>query len=135
MRRWKWVVATNKIAQQIGLGWLVRCVGFVALAVLWIISIPLMLAYYFSPYRLSVHTFYFDQLYQWTIVLPLRALARLCSAVDRWLVDATVDWIARVPVWVGNIMRSLQMGVISFYALSMLLGAVILLLVRLMWGA
>lgn len=135
MRRWKWVVATNKIAQHIGLGWLVRCVGFVALAALWIISIPLMLAYYFSPYRLSVHRFYFDQLYQWTIVLPLRALARLCSAVDRWLVDATVDWVARVPVWVGNFMRSLQMGVISFYALSMLLGAVILLLVRLMWGA
>jgi NADH-quinone oxidoreductase subunit L len=135
MQRWPWVVRIREIADRAHLGWLASFAGQLILAVFYILTIPLILFYFISPYRLSADRFYWDEIYDWTVVRPLRAIAHICAAIDRWFVDGLVELIARVPMWAGNLMRSLQVGVFSFYALSMILGACILLVVRWLWGA
>jgi len=47
---------------------------------------------------------------------------------DRYIVDGLVNFIGRVPWWLGSGMRVLQNGLVQFYALSMVLGLVVLLL-------
>ena len=57
----------------------------------------------------------------------------LCAAiVDRWLVDGVVDSIGRAPRWAGLLMRSLQTGLVQFYAVAMVLGVLVLLATRLL---
>ena len=54
---------------------------------------------------------------------------RVATAIagDRWIVDGLVNLCGYIPVAVGSLMRSLQMGLVQFYALSMVLGVLILL--------
>jgi NADH-quinone oxidoreductase subunit L len=111
------------------LGWFVRLLGNLALLVVLTISAPLLLGRYISPYRLSYGKFFFDEIYNALIVTPLRWLARLLDLVDQWLVDGTVNAIGRIPPTIGNLMRSMQTGMVQFYALAMVLGGLVLLLV------
>ncbi len=134
MRRWSWVQTVQRRADQVWLGWLARWVGRGVLLAIWIVTVPLILTNFVSPYRLSYGKFFLDELYDWTIIRPLRALGQVCYALDRWLVDGLVNGIGRLPVSLGDLMRSLQMGLVPFYALSMVLGVVVLVLVRVLWG-
>jgi NADH-quinone oxidoreductase subunit L len=88
-----------------------------------------------SPYKLSLHKFFFDEIYQLLIVWPLRAGAAVCYAVDRWIIDGLVNLAGRIPPLVGGLMRSLQMGLVQFYALAMVLGLLVLLAARIMLAA
>ncbi len=83
-------------------------------------------------YRLSAEKFYFDPIYSALIVWPLRMLAALCYWLDRTLVDGLVNLVGRLPVWVGALLRPLQAGLVQTYALSMVLGLVVLLIGTLM---
>ena len=86
-------------------------------------------------YRLSYHKFYFDEIYQGLIVWPLRGLAWLSYACDRWLIDGLVNACGRVPLWLGRLLRRWQTGLVPFYSLMMVLGTVLILLLgRLLWG-
>jgi NADH-quinone oxidoreductase subunit L len=87
-----------------------------------------------SPYQLSAHKFYFDEIYDFLIVRPMRRFAQWTYWIDRHLVDGLVNLVGRIPPALGSVMRSLQMGLVQFYALAMVLGALILLAVRL-WAA
>ncbi|MEX0586465.1 MAG: NADH-quinone oxidoreductase subunit L [Pirellulales bacterium] len=80
-------------------------------------------------YWLSRRKFFFDDLYLLLVVLPIRLVAALCYAVDRWLIDALVDLVARVPPLVGKALRPVQNGLVQFYALAMLLVLVVLAVV------
>jgi NADH:ubiquinone oxidoreductase subunit 5 (subunit L)/multisubunit Na+/H+ antiporter MnhA subunit len=59
----------------------------------------------------------------------------VCYAVDRWIVDGFVNLVGRVPLLAGGLMRSLQMGLVQFYALAMVLGVLVLLVARVMLAA
>jgi NADH-quinone oxidoreductase subunit L len=87
-----------------------------------------------SPYRLSQNKFYFDEIYQWTIVRPLQALASVSYFVDRWIVDGLVNLCGWLPRVAGVLLRGLQMGLVSFYGLAMTLGVLTLVVAWVIWG-
>ena len=117
------------------LGWLTTLVGYLALLLALLVSAPLLVGFYISPYRLSYRKFFWDEIYDLTIVKPLRFLASVCYWLDRWLVDGLVNLCGRLPREIGSLGRSLQIGLIPFYALAMVLGALILLAARLILAA
>lgn len=87
-----------------------------------------------SPYHLSQHKFYIDELYQAVVVLPLRGLAWVCSWFDRWFIDGLVNVTGRIPPRIGALMRGMQMGLLPFYALAMAVGVLILIAARIIWA-
>ena len=84
-------------------------------------------------YKLSNHKFYFDEIYGVLIVLPLRGLAWLSYAVDRYLVDGLVNLFGWIPPVVGSLLRNIQTGLLQFYALAMVLGLVVLIGTLVAW--
>lgn len=87
-----------------------------------------------SPYRLSQHKFYFDEIYQIVIVRPLEWLASASYFIDRWVVDGCVNACGAIPRMVGEALRGLQMGLVSFYGLAMTLGVLTLVVAWVIWG-
>ena len=87
-----------------------------------------------SPYQLSQNRFYLDEVYYAFFVRPLQWLGDAFYAFDRWIVDGLVDFIGRIPPAVGSVMRTLQMGLVQFYAVAMVLGILILVAARLWWS-
>jgi NADH-quinone oxidoreductase subunit L len=70
-----------------------------------------------------------DWLYDRIIVNPLRDLAAwFAGTVDKRGIDGAVNGIAGAIGWVGGQARRLQTGLVGLYALSIMLGAVALLL-------
>lgn len=128
------VKAITRGADSIGMGWLVRLAGALILMLALILALPLMLLSYVSPYRLSYGKFFFDELYTWFIVWPLRLVAKLAYWFDRWIIDGLVNLCGRVPTALGGLMRSMQFGLMPFYALGMMLGVVVLLAARMLWA-
>ncbi|MCY2995110.1 MAG: NADH-quinone oxidoreductase subunit L [Planctomycetota bacterium] len=93
-------------------------------------TLPEKLARQFRlAYNLSFHKFWLDEIYQGLILSPLIGLADLCKSVDYELVDGLVRLVAGLPARIARAcVRPLQNGLIQFYALSMLLGLVLMLL-------
>ncbi len=85
-------------------------------------------------YRLSYGKFFIDQIYQVFIVWPLRALAALCYFVDRNVIDRLVNFIGALPGFFGAMMRSLQNGMVQFYAIAMMLGLLVLIGALVLWS-
>jgi NADH-quinone oxidoreductase subunit L len=86
-------------------------------------------------YQLSYNRFFIDAIYNVFIVWPLWLLALLSYWFDRWIVDGLVNLIGKLPVAVGSLLRSLQNGMLQFYALAMMLGMLVLVGTLLMWPA
>jgi NADH-quinone oxidoreductase subunit L len=84
-------------------------------------------------YWLSYGKFFFDPIYDWLVVRPLAALAGVCNWFDRWVVDGLVNLVGAVPPLVGRSLRSLQNGVVQFYALAMVLGLLVLIGALVAW--
>jgi NADH-quinone oxidoreductase subunit L len=80
-------------------------------------------------YQLSYNKFYLDEIYFRILVMPARLFAALCRAADRFLVDGLVDLVAAVPAAVGRFGQVMQNGLVQFYALAMLVGLVVLLVI------
>ncbi|MCA9161463.1 MAG: NADH-quinone oxidoreductase subunit L [Planctomycetales bacterium] len=133
LRQLPWVAGVYRVAKSVRLGWLASLIGQVLLLVVLILTAPILLGLFLTPYRLSVRKFYFDEIYNLLVVVPLRFGARVLYAIDRWLIDGVVNLCGRLPVAFGGLMRSLQMGLVQFYALSMMLGVLVLLLVKVLW--
>ncbi len=79
-------------------------------------------------YQLSLNKFFFDELYQGTIVTPAEQVAKLSAAVDSGGVDAVVDAVGLAPSKLGELFRPIQNGLVQFYALAMVLGLTVFLL-------
>jgi NADH-quinone oxidoreductase subunit L len=77
-------------------------------------------------YRLSRGKFFFDEIYGALLVWPLRALAVLSYVVDRFLIDGLVNLCGKMPALIGYLLRSLQNGMVQWYALAMALGLIAL---------
>ena len=129
-----WIAAVTKVLRDAYLGWLVTLIGYLLGIVSLVLAVPLVVANFFTPYRLSRDKFYFDELYSALVVWPLRVLAAVLAWIDRWLVDGLVNFAGRLPVAFGTLMRPLQMGLVQFYALAMVLGMLILVAARLLWA-
>jgi NADH-quinone oxidoreductase subunit L len=84
-------------------------------------------------YELSANKFYFDQIYQVLFVWPLEVTGKIFYLADRWIVDGLVDLVGKAPPALGNRLRSLQIGLVPFYALAMVLGLLVLLGTLLKW--
>jgi NADH-quinone oxidoreductase subunit L len=78
-------------------------------------------------YWLSYHKFFLDEIYDWLVVMPLRGLAALSALFDRWVIDGLVELVGWLPRAAGGLFRSLQSGMVQFYALAMVLGLLVLL--------
>lgn len=78
-------------------------------------------------YRVSHLKFLFDEIYYWTVVVPMRALAAFCYFLDRYLVDGLVNLAGALPPFLGRQLRQLQRGLVQSYALAMMIGVLILL--------
>jgi NADH-quinone oxidoreductase subunit L len=128
-----WIQKVKRRTDSWRLGWLAAFVGRLLLLVGLVIAAPLILLGFASPYRLSQKKFFFDELYQFCVIKPLQLCAKLLYAIDHHCIDGLVNLLGRLPVWLGGLMRPLQMGLIPFYALSMVLGVLVLILARLLW--
>ena len=77
-------------------------------------------------YNLLYHKYYVDEMYMAVIVNPLRGLARWFAQIfDKKGIDGAVNGVAWLTDQSGEGMSRLQTGYISVYALSILLGAVL----------
>jgi NADH-quinone oxidoreductase subunit L len=135
LQRVGWIAAVIRFMREAGLGWLVTAIGYLLGLISLILSLPLILGAFITPYRLSRDKFYFDELYSALVVWPLRILSAVCYWIDRWLVDGLVNLTGRIPAVVGALMRPMQMGLVQFYALAMVLGSLILMAARIIWAA
>ena len=82
----------------------------------------------FKPfYGLSYNKFYLDELYYALVVWPMKILAKFCAWIDSWLVDGLVNFVGRVPLWTGGMVRWTGNGLVQFYALGMAVGVLLLI--------
>ena len=86
-------------------------------------------------YEVSYGKFFVDQIYQVLIVWPLRMLAAISYWVDRYIIDGLVNLVGAIPGVVGAGLRSLQNGMVQFYALAMILGLLVLIGALILWPA
>ncbi|HZZ30063.1 MAG TPA: NADH-quinone oxidoreductase subunit L [Pirellulales bacterium] len=84
-------------------------------------------------YVLSYGKFFIDQIYQVLIVWPLRILASISYWVDCYVIDALVNFVGAIPAVCGSMLRSLQNGMVQFYALAMMLGLLVLIGALVLW--
>jgi NADH-quinone oxidoreductase subunit L len=75
------------------------------------------------------HKWYVDELYHFLFYIPLRVISHLSYLVDKLLVDGLVNTAGWAPRAAGQSLRPTQNGVMHAYALRMLQGLAILLLV------
>ena len=62
------------------------------------------------------------------IVKPLEFVATLAALIDRYLIDGTVDLVARLPLALGGLVRHLQSGLVQRYALAGVIGMLLIVL-------
>jgi len=72
--------------------------------------------------------YYVDELYGRVFVQPLRGLAHVCFGTDRFGIDGLVWFFSAVPRAVGATLGLAQRGALQGYALLMLIGVAVLLL-------
>ena len=82
-------------------------------------------------YATSHGKFFFDPIYNVLFVLPLTILAHLFYFLDRWIVDGLVNLVGKIPPLVGGTLRSMQNGMVQFYAWAMVFGLLLLICVML----
>jgi NADH-quinone oxidoreductase subunit L len=81
-----------------------------------------------------LHKFYFDEIASVLVTFPVQAIAFLSLVLDQGLVDRLVDWVGGIPAAIGRVFRPVQNGLIQTYALIMLVGlAVFLVMIIQAW--
>jgi len=91
-------------------------------------TVPVTLARALEPlYTLLFNKYYVDELYMAIVVNPLKGLAVwLAGVFDARGIDGLVNGIAAFFGWSGQTTRKVQTGSVRNYALSILLGVVVL---------
>ncbi|MCK4340887.1 MAG: NADH-quinone oxidoreductase subunit L [Phycisphaerae bacterium] len=69
-----------------------------------------------------------DEVYDYVFVRPLRGLGRFFFGTDNYGVDGIIWFVAAVPRGAGYFLHLLQRGVLQTYALCMVIGVALLLL-------
>lgn len=92
-------------------------------------AVPERVARSLDPlYELSLNKFYCDELFWAIAVAPLRFLAWLAAMFDMKVIDRVVDGVGRLPRLLSRVPVFLHNGVVPSYALVMLSGAVVCVL-------
>jgi len=78
-------------------------------------------------YWLSWNKLFIDEIYGALFVWPAWLLARFSYWIDRYLIDGLVNLCGKIPPALGGLLRSLQTGMVQFYALAMVLGLLVLI--------
>jgi NADH-quinone oxidoreductase subunit L len=84
-------------------------------------------------YQLSSGKFYIDAIYNALVIWPLRLVALVSYWFDRFVIDGLVNFCGHAPLVFGSILRSLQSGMVQFYALVMVLGTLVLIGTLFIW--
>ncbi len=80
--------------------------------------------------RLLEAKYWIDEIYQYGIVEPLRKLGRFCFAFDSLVIDGVIWLVGFIPQAMGFTLKlTVQRGYLQGYALAMLVGVVVILLV------
>ena len=79
-------------------------------------------------FKLCYAKWYVDEIYDRVFVRPLRGLGRVCFGIDNYGIDGLVWFVSAVPRGIGMVLRIGQQGALQGYALSMLIGVALLLL-------
>lgn len=88
---------------------------------------------YSGLYRLVANKYYVDEIYQVLFVNSLKKLGiGLWKGFDEFIIDGTVNGIAYFIGWLSSLMRRMQTGFVQNYAVSMIVGGVILALYYIM---
>jgi NADH-quinone oxidoreductase subunit L len=78
-------------------------------------------------YRLLLHRYYVDELYDMLFVQPIKWGGRMTDRfIERGTVDFTVDGVGKLTRVVASSARGVQTGYVRNYALGIMLGAVLL---------
>jgi NADH-quinone oxidoreductase subunit L len=81
-------------------------------------------------YRTLWNKYYVDEAYDAGLIEPARQTGRACVGLDDYLIDGLLWLIAAVPNALGALARTYQTGMLQGYALTMVVGiAIIVLLV------
>ena len=75
LERFGWIAALTRGLRRLGLEFLVTLMGLLLGLVALILSVPLVVVTFLTPYRLSRDKFYFDEIYNALVVWPLRIVA------------------------------------------------------------
>jgi NAD(P)H-quinone oxidoreductase subunit 5 len=78
---------------------------------------------------LFAYDFYIERIYNVTVVAAVSGLSRLSDWVDRYVIDGAVNLVGLVTIFSGQGLRYNTSGQFRFYALTILLGVGLLLLV------
>jgi NADH-quinone oxidoreductase subunit L len=79
--------------------------------------------------RAIENKYWVDELYDLTIVRPLRSAGRVFFGIDKYVVDGLVWITGFVPQFSGFVLKlGLQRGYVQGYALTMMLGVAVILL-------
>jgi NADH-quinone oxidoreductase subunit L len=79
------------------------------------------------PYSLIAHKYWVDEIYDWVFVGPLvRFSVFLWKIIDDVLVDGAVNGVAAVARGGSEVFKRLQTGNLQGYALSILVGVVLM---------
>ena len=84
-------------------------------------------------YTLFVRKYYADAVYNWVFVGVGSVVVWLAAALDRYVVDGAVNLVGWLAEQVGSGLRYLQTGREENYLLLAAIGAVVIVLVRLLW--
>jgi NADH-quinone oxidoreductase subunit L len=74
-------------------------------------------------YRSSYNRFYVDEIYDLVFVRPLKAIALVCKGIETLVFDM-VRLIASLPKLLGDSLRSMQNGLVQFYAMTTAIGLI-----------
>ena len=73
--------------------------------------------------------YFVDEIYQAVIVTPLRTMGLVFHAIDDYLIDGLIWLVTAVPRGAAMAIRGLQNGALQGYAMSMVIGFAIILLI------
>jgi NADH-quinone oxidoreductase subunit L len=79
------------------------------------------------PYQISLRKFYLDEVYYYSIVGGGKVLARIVNFVDRYIIDAIVEVVARLTYIVGLAFKYTQTGQVQAYGMVAAFGLVVII--------
>jgi NADH-quinone oxidoreductase subunit L len=92
-------------------------------------GLPERLAAASGPVYVALRNLYWvDELYETLVLRPFYAVSRTFHAFDRWVVDGVVNAAGVSAELAGQVLKLFQTGLVRNYALTFLLGVVMILL-------
>jgi NADH-quinone oxidoreductase subunit L len=81
-----------------------------------------------SVSQLGANRFYLDEIFYFTLVLPLQKISTAIAFFDLNAIDGLIRWFTKFPEAIARVFRNSQTGLVSNYALSMVFGVIVLVL-------